>query len=532
MKPELVKLLDEIANLHVIVIGEAMLDGYLEGISDRLCPEAPVPIVTVNKCVYAPGGAANTAVNVRSLGGIVTFLSVIGDDTQGFQLKQALSEHGVCTTNLIVHPGRQTLTKQRVMAASQILVRIDTGTTNAIDIDTEEALIEKLQLLFPKCDAAIISDYDYGILTPRIVDAIAKLQQTYSRILVVDSKNLTAYRHLSVTAVKPNYEQTVQLLQIPPSLPIQNNEGIKRAEKIAPHGEKLLALTGAKIVAVTLDAEGSIVFQQNSPPHRTHAQPTTQSRTAGAGDTFSCALTLALAAGATTPLAADFAASAAAVVVQNEGTTTCTVEELRLFLSQVEEAGKAGEAAKQENKGEKATLSCLSSTIPNTQYPIPTSGKHIFNNNQLINLVTNYRNAGSKIVFTNGCFDILHAGHVSYLNRAKALGDILIIGVNSDSSIRRIKGSTRPINSLEDRIQVLSGLGCVDHLVAFDEDTPINLIHLVRPDVYVKGGDYTIETLPEARVVEQFGGVVKLLTFLDNRSTTRIIERIINGYGG
>ncbi|KAF3885355.1 MULTISPECIES: D-glycero-beta-D-manno-heptose 1-phosphate adenylyltransferase [Nostocales] len=511
MKPDLLKLLDTTPNLHVIVIGEAMLDGYLEGFSDRLCPEAPVPVVTVKNRVYVPGGAANTAVNITSFGGQVTFLSVIGDDSEGLQLKRSLLEQGVSTTDLIVHPGRQTLAKQRAIAASQILLRIDTGTTNAIDGDTEQALIAKLQLVFPQCHAVIISDYGYGILTAKVIDAIAQLQQQHPRILVVDSKNLTVYRHLKVTAVKPNYEQTTQLLKIPPYIPIQNQE-ISRAEQITPYGEKLLDITGAKIVAVTLDTEGAIVFQGDSPPHRTYTQPTNQSRTAGAGDTYISALTLALASGAATPLAADFAASAAAIVVRKEGTTTCSIEELRLFLSS------------------------SSPTPPHSPSPAlplsssPTLQKNITDTNQLITVIADYRKAGYKIVFTNGCFDILHAGHVSYLNRAKALGDILIIGVNSDNSIRRIKGETRPINSLEDRIQVLGGLACVDYLIAFNEDTPINLIRLVQPDIYVKGGDYTIETLPEAPVIQQFGGVVKLLPFLENRSTTEIIKKIIQNH--
>lgn len=219
MKPDLLKLLDTTPNLHVIVIGEAMLDGYLEGFSDRLCPEAPVPVVTVKNRVYVPGGAANTAVNITSFGGQVTFLSVIGDDSEGLQLKRSLLEQGVSTTDLIVHPGRQTLAKQRAIAASQILLRIDTGTTNAIDGDTEQALIAKLQLVFPQCHAVIISDYGYGILTAKVIDAIAQLQQQHPRILVVDSKNLTVYRHLKVTAVKPNYEQTTQLLKIPLTSP-------------------------------------------------------------------------------------------------------------------------------------------------------------------------------------------------------------------------------------------------------------------------------------------------------------------------
>jgi D-beta-D-heptose 7-phosphate kinase/D-beta-D-heptose 1-phosphate adenosyltransferase len=177
-------------------------------------------------------------------------------------------------------------------------------------------------------------------------------------------------------------------------------------------------------------------------------------------------------------------------------------------------------------------LSLSQEVVEDINPPLPQSltpsvpQKYVPNPNDLVTHIAAERKAGRKIVFTNGCFDILHAGHVSYLNRAKALGDILIIGVNSDNSIRRLKGATRPINPLEDRIQVLSGLGCVDHLVAFDEDTPSNLLRIVRPDIYVKGGDYTKKTLPEAPLVEQLGGVVELLPFIENRSTSKIIERI------
>lgn len=498
VKPDLIKLLDKIANLNVIVIGEAMLDGYLEGYSDRLCPEAPVPIVTVTNRVYVPGGAANSAVNVRSLGGRVTFISVIGDDWEGDKLQQALSERDVYTKHIFIQGDRQTLTKQRVSASSQILVRFDSGTTNPIDTRSEQVLIDQLERTFPECDAAIVSDYGYGLLTQRVIDAIAELQHRYQRILVVDSKNLTAYRHIDLTAVKPNYDQVLQLLAIPPLPPLIKG-GISRAEQITPYGEKLLDLTGAKIAAVTLDAEGAIIFEHNFPPHRTYTQPTIPARTTGAGDTFSCALALALAAGATTHEATDFANVAATVVIAKDGTTACSAQELQQFLSPTP--------------------------------PTPLTDKHIPDTNKLVPLVAEYRNAGRKIVFTNGCFDILHAGHVSYLNRAKALGDILIIGVNSDDSIRRLKGATRPINPLSDRMQVLSGLGCVDHLVAFEEDTPSNLIRLICPDVYVKGGDYTKQTLPEAPLVEQLGGVVEFLPFVENRSTTRIIERISKGSG-
>jgi D-beta-D-heptose 7-phosphate kinase/D-beta-D-heptose 1-phosphate adenosyltransferase len=502
VKTDLAKLLDQIANLKVIVIGEAMLDCYLEGFSDRLCPEAPVPVVNLTNRLYVPGGAANTAVNVRSLGGQVQFFSVVGDDWEGARLRQALEERGVSTKYILTDPSRQTLAKQRVTAASQLLVRFDSGSTDAIDSQTEQALINQLEVIFSECDAAIVSDYGYGILTKRVINALAQFQKHSPRILVVDSKNLTAYRQIDVTAVKPNYDQTVQLLNLPP---LGNKEGISRVEQIAPHAERILNLTGAKIAAVTLDAEGGVILEHGCQPHRTYTQPTTQSRTSGAGDTFTSALTLALTAGVATDVAADFAAAAAAVVVAKDGTTACSAEELRKFLCR-----------REEDKEE----------IPSLSPPSSLSNKHIPNTNTLLSLLASYRNAGRKIVFTNGCFDILHAGHVSYLNRAKRLGDILIIGVNSDHSVRRLKGTSRPINTLEDRIQVLGGLGCVDYLIAFEEDTPINLLRLVCPDVYVKGADYTKETLPEAPIVEELGGVVELLPFVENRSTTGIIERI------
>ncbi|RUR81795.1 D-glycero-beta-D-manno-heptose 1-phosphate adenylyltransferase [Chlorogloeopsis fritschii PCC 9212] len=516
-------LLDAVTNLNIIVIGDAILDCYLEGFSDRLCREAPVPVVTVTNSEYVPGGAANTAVNVRSLGGKVTFISAIGDDGEGSLLCQALSRRSVPSKHLIVQSGRQTLAKQRVMASSQILVRFDFGTTDAIDEDSEQALIDELERRYPECDAAIVSDYGYGILTQRVIDKLSQLQARHNHVLVVDAKNLAAYRHIGTTAVKPNYEQVLKLLNIPP-LKADNQSVKSRVEQILPYGDRILELTGATIAAVTLDAEGGIIFERGSQPHRTYTQPTIQSRTAGAGDTFVSALTLALAVGAATPLAADFAATAAAVVVGKDGTSVCSAEELREFLLN----GETGEEKDTGTRGHGDTgnFSIQSPRVFEAASNEVPPQKYISDLNQLLALVTSYRKAGRKIVFTNGCFDILHAGHVSYLNYAKALGDILIVGLNSDNSIRRLKGSSRPINTLEDRIQVLSGLGCVDHLIAFEEDTPSNLIRIVRPDVFVKGGNYTKETLPEAPLVEQLGGEVRLLPFVENRSTTRIIERI------
>ncbi len=482
MSANLPQLIDAFAGRSVLVLGEAILDSYLEGHTGRFCPEAPAPIVTLAGRKDLPGGAANTAVNAQALGGRVAFLSVTGDDADGGVLRHVLRQRGVSTEHLLVQDGRRTLSKQRVLASGQILLRLDQGSTGPIDEAAEQALLERLASLFPLSDAVILSDYRYGILTPRVLRALADLQARWSKVVVADSRRLEVFRDVGLTAAKPNYDEAVALLGAGTL-----DSFHVRAEGIARYGEQLLDRTGAQIVAVTLDCEGAVVFERGRAPHRTYAQPA-RACVAGAGDTFTSALALALAAGAPTSAAAELASAAAAVVVGKERTAACSAQELREYVS--------------------------------------AAGKYVGDVRRLATRLDFYREQGRKIVFTNGCFDILHRGHITYLNRAKTLGDVLVVGVNSDESIRRIKGPSRPINTLEDRIGVLAALSCIDHLIAFDEDTPCNLVRALRPHVFVKGGDYTRERLPEAPIVEALGGVVQILPFLEERSTTNIIERI------
>jgi D-beta-D-heptose 7-phosphate kinase/D-beta-D-heptose 1-phosphate adenosyltransferase len=487
MDTHLSRLVDRFDGMQVVVIGEAMLDTYLEGPADRLCREAPVPVVSVRSRRDAPGGAANTAANLRRLGAHVAFLSATGDDAEGDVLRHTLESLGVRTAHLLAEPSRQTLAKQRVLADGQMLLRFDQGSTGPVDTRTEEELIERLAALVPRSDAVIVSDYGYGILTPRLIQALASLQSQSPRVLVVDSKDLTAYRQARVTAAKPNYDETVRLLGCRGL-----EEPAARFEQIVPHGHRLLAMTGARMCAVTLDADGAVIFERGHPLYRTYARRQPHSRTAGAGDTFGSALALALAAGADTPAAAELASAAAAIVISREGTLTCSAQDLREYVS----AGGKG--------------------LPDTS--------------RLAARADLYRQQGRRIVFTNGCFDILHRGHVTFLNQAKALGDVLIVGVNTDASIQRLKGPGRPINALDDRLHVLAALSSVDHLIPFDEDSPDNLIRAVRPDVFVKGGDYTLEQLPEASLVEALGGMVEVLPYVADRSTTRVVERIREGF--
>lgn len=483
MNNSLSNVIDSFRGLNVLVIGEAMLDRYLEGPSRRLCQEAPVPVVSIDACRDAPGGAANTAVNVRSLGARVNFVSVVGDDGEGQALRRALEEGGVDTDDVFIERGRRTLAKQRVIAGSQILVRFDQGTTEPLSAAAEDFVIGRLTELFSICTAVIVSDYGYGVLTPRVLDALGELQARTPRLLVGDSKRLAAYRRLGFTAVKPNYGEALQLLG-----PHAPDPAHGRIPGLIACRDKLLRVTGARLVAVTLDTEGALLFEYGRPPYRTYSRPRAQTRAAGAGDTYISALTLALAAGADAPAAAELASAAAEVVVCKDGTAACTAAELKVSIA--------------------------------------PGNKPAADVNELALRLDALRRQGASIVFTNGCFDILHRGHVTYLSRAKSLGDVLVVGVNSDESIRRLKGSGRPINSLEDRVQVLAGLSCVDLLIPFDDDTPHELIRAIRPNVFVKGGDYTRDRLPEAALVEELGGTVRILPYVENRSTSSLIDRI------
>jgi D-beta-D-heptose 7-phosphate kinase / D-beta-D-heptose 1-phosphate adenosyltransferase len=483
------QVIDRFTGLNVLVIGEVMLDAYLDGTTRRLCQEAPVPVIDLKTRQDRPGGAANSAVNARALGARVSLCSVIGDDAEGALLRKSLHKQRIETTNLLTELGRKTLAKHRVSAGNHLFVRFDQGCTGPIASEVEAALIARIESAWAEADAVVISDYNYGIFTPAVVAKLATLQANAPRVVVADSRRLETFRGVRPTAVKPNYEETLGLLN--GSAPDPHRA---RAEWMMAQGPRILELTGARIAAVTIDAEGALVFEHDRPPYRTYAVPRRSSRTSGAGDTFVATLALALAAGAETPAAADLASAASAVVVEKKGTASCGAAEL---------IGR-----------------------------VTSPGKVLKSLDELKASLRRHRRRGRRIVFTNGCFDILHRGHVSYLSSAKALGDVLVVGVNTDASIRRLKGPERPINGLEDRVQVLEALSCVDQVVAFDEDTPEDLIRVVQPDVFVKGGDYTRATLPEASVVEQFGGVIQILPFVTDRSTTDIIAKIRHSCAG
>ncbi|MDB5059240.1 MAG: bifunctional heptose 7-phosphate kinase/heptose 1-phosphate adenyltransferase [Chloroflexi bacterium] len=315
------------AGCRVLVVGEAMLDSYIEGSASRLCREAPVPIVAAEGCSHAPGAAANTAMNVHALGGEVTFLSVAGADADGACLRALLQAGGIATEHLLAATTRRTLAKRRISAGGHMLLRIDQGSTQPLEPGLERELRDRLLAQMPRHDAVIISDYGYGVVTRRLIRTLAGLQARSPRTLVLDGKNLTAYRAVGATAAKPNYDEVLALLgkQLLP--------GQDRAAWLLEQGDRLLRLTGTQLVAATLDVQGAIIFQRGCVPYRTYATPASNSRSTGAGDTYTSALALALAAGLPAPPAADLASLAASVVMEKDGTATCSLQELGARLN-------------------------------------------------------------------------------------------------------------------------------------------------------------------------------------------------------
>lgn len=484
MSDSIITTLNNFSRLKILVIGDVMLDCYLNGTCRRLAQEAPVPVMDVTSSNFAPGGAANTAMNIASLGGNVRILSVIGDDTEASLVTSFLTRSKVDISQLNKDGFRRTLSKTRVISEGQMMVRYDSGTTQVVSPFYENKLIDDLIKYYKLSDAVVVSDYGYGTITRNIIEVISKLQTYSPNILAVDSKDLSLYKNTSKTLVKPNYQQVVKILGIEP----ETNGA--RINQIRQYSEEICQIAGSKITAVSLDSEGAIIFEKGKPEYRTYAQPKPFTQSIGAGDTYFSVFTMALCTGTSTSDAAELASSAASIVVEQQGTAICNVNDIYKHI--------AG------------------------------SNKEITILTELVRVAKNQKREGKRIIFTNGCFDILHRGHVTYLSRAKSLGDIFVVGINTDESIRKLKGKGRPINKLKDRVRVLSALSSVDYIIPFGEDTAEHLIRKLQPDIYVKGGDYSKTNLPEARIVEEYGGKVEIIPYIDHISTTKIINRIKN----
>jgi D-beta-D-heptose 7-phosphate kinase/D-beta-D-heptose 1-phosphate adenosyltransferase len=482
MKKDLNKIIDNIKNLKILVAGDAILDTYEYGTIDKICREAPVPVFNLTGQKYCCGGAANTAINLSALGAETFYLTVLWQDSHGRELIKILQKNNVHTEYIIKEKSRKTIAKKRVTAASNIILRIDEGTIENINKTIEKELLEKFFELYNDVDATLLSDYNLGIITDGFIKAIETFHLASRKPVIVDSKNLERYKNICPTIVKPNYPEALQLLKLP------KVAGNQRIEQVSKNMKAFFEKTGAENVAVTLDADGIVLLQPGKKPYRIICDPKDSKKTIGAGDTFISALTLGVASKLKMETATEIAAAAAAIVVEKEGTEGCTNQQLKSYFN----------------------------AVP----------KYISSGEELLNTIKELRKKEKKIVFTNGCFDLIHKGHIALLKKAREAGDVLIVGVNNDESVRKVKGPDRPINNLEDRIAVLAGLQSIDYLVSFAEESPVELIKAVHPDVFVKGEHYTETSIPEAPLLKKLGCVVKIIPSVEDISTTELINKI------
>lgn len=474
------------AGLRALVIGDAMLDTYLEGTATRLCKEGPVPVVRRDSVERAPGGAANAAANLAALGADVRFIGLIGADEAGQALRAELRARGVNDRWLIEDATISTLHKLRVVANGQYLVRFDEGETRPLSDAVRTRLMAAVEEGFARCDLVVASDYGYDLLSPALIERLRLLRQRRPCVLAVDAKEIGKYARAAATVVTPNIHEA--RLALEPERAIKPESLDADPETIA---RRLHDMLDVENVVVTMAGNGVMLVEAEGRATHLPAFPVTRAGDVGAGDSFTAAMALALASGASPRVAARIGVDAAAIAISQQRTSVVHHQDL---------------------------LRRSSLDVQN----VPGDLRH------LVIRLDAERSGGKRIVFTNGVFDILHAGHVQLLKRAKLLGDILVVGVNSDASTRRLKGPTRPINRETDRLALVAALDPVDHAVLFTDDTPEATIRAVRPHIHVKGGDYTPGSLPEQAVCEEVGARIEILSLVEGRSTTGVIERIVS----
>ncbi|MGE0624994.1 MAG: bifunctional D-glycero-beta-D-manno-heptose-7-phosphate kinase/D-glycero-beta-D-manno-heptose 1-phosphate adenylyltransferase HldE [Pseudomonadales bacterium] len=461
--------------LRVVVVGDVMLDRYWFGTARRISQEAPVPVVDVDHVEDRPGGAANVALNVVSLGARCTLIGAVGEDDAGRRLGETLEAAGV-DCDLIPVADWSTVVKLRVMSQKQQLIRTDFETPLARDLSGE--LGEHLARHLKGASALILQDYDKGTLgNPR---SLIELAAKAGVPVVVDPKFKPFSVYHGADLIKPNLEEFRRAVG-----PWEDDDELLAKAQAVSREHALGAMV------VTRGGRGSTVVTADGTHQHIPALPVDVFDPTGAGDTTAAALGITLGLGWHPVDCARIANVASGLVVGKTGTSVVTGPELARALA----------AQARVDRG-------------------------VLSTSQLRDSVAIARRAGERVVFTNGCFDILHAGHVAYLEEARALGDRLVVAVNDDASVKRLKGKGRPVNPLEQRLRVLSGLASVDWVVGFAEDTPEHLLAELKPDVLVKGGDYAVEEVVGASLVRSWGGVVRVLSMVDDCSTTAIVNRI------
>jgi D-beta-D-heptose 7-phosphate kinase/D-beta-D-heptose 1-phosphate adenosyltransferase len=468
-------------DVPVMVVGDAMLDRHVHGHVRRISPEAPVPVVSLLGEVHSPGGAGNVAATLAALGCPVTLAGLVGPDAEGGQLVEALHAKGVTRTALHRAPDLRTITKTRILSENQQqLLRLDRDGDRAAYAAAAEGLLARL---LPRLDgqaAVVLADYEKGAITPAVARAIIDECRRRGIPCVVDPKKVDFTAYARATVVTPNLLEAERTA----GRPLADDAAVARA------AEEMRVALELGAMLITRGPEGMTL---STPRGITHipAQVRAVADVTGAGDTVVAVLAACLASGWDPVEACRLATVAAGIAVSHPGTYVVHADELSLAWKGLSHKILNREAARRR--------------------------------------LAEARRRGRKVVFTNGCFDVLHAGHLTSLEGAKRLGDLLVVGLNSDASVRRLKGDSRPVNHQEHRASLLAGLACVDVVVIFDEPTPEELISLLEPDVLVKGGDYTIDQVAGADIIHARGGQVVILPLVPGLSTTAILERRAGG---
>ncbi len=458
----------------ILVVGDLMIDHYLWGKCERVSPEAPVQVVDIEREENLMGGAGNVLNNLLTLGAKVGICSVIGEDEGAAWIDNRLDEKAVQKVALIKDASRKTTKKSRIIALQQQIVRVDKENKEDISKASQTEILARVKAVLDDYDLLLLSDYKKGVLTDDLTKALIMIARERGIPVFADPKGSDYSKYKGATLITPNKKEASEATAIM----IDSDEALIEA------GEKLRRELALEYAFITLSEEGMAIFGADG-MHKIATVAREVFDVTGAGDTVIAALAFAYARGEDIKKAASFANEAAAVAVGKVGSATVSLEEIAAYHDSI--------CAKKSH-----------------QKILSWEG-----------LEQALAKRDKKVVFTNGCFDILHAGHVKYLEEAKSFGDVLVLGLNSDASVRRLKGESRPINAQEDRAVVLAALESVDFVVVFDEDTPYGLIKLVKPDILVKGGDYEGKEVVGSDIAQE----TRLVQFVEGKSTTKIIQK-------
>ncbi len=479
--------LTKLAPSHVLCVGDVMLDRFVYGGIERISPEAPIPVLLVEREKHMLGGAGNVVANIAALGAKATLIAVTGNDTSGQDIARQLGELGIAA-ELETALDRFTTVKSRFVCGGQQMLRVDREKTAAIPAEVEERIIDRAEKIIPTVGAIILSDYKKGLLTDKVVSRIIEIAKRHGKPVIVDPKGQDFARYKGATVITPNRKE------------LETATGMKAGtdDEVRAAAMKIIVSCGIPAVLATRSKDGMSLVSSDAEPQHIPANVREVYDVSGAGDTVIATFASCIAAGCTTRNAALLANIAAGIAVGKPGTAVVRPEEIEKVIS----SGYAMEKQSYHSKTKFATRA--------------GAGEQ----------AERWRSRGFKVGFTNGCFDLLHPGHVATLRQAKAACDYLVVAINSDASVKRLKGPTRPVQDEQARAAILSAMEMVDMVVVYDEDTPIESLKAIKPDVLVKGGQYKLEEVVGYDLIQSWGGKVVRADMEDGFSTTNTIKKM------